>query len=92
MNLVVGDKNCPDNSGGKKRFVYPFRGNNFWKCIWYILSAVTYGKKGHKIWGKTKIYVSKKAHTKLHRDVSEKTDLLREIFYLYCPHYYYSFR
>ena len=37
MNLAVGEKNCLDDSGGKKQLVCPFRRHEFWKCIGCIL-------------------------------------------------------
>ena len=57
MNLAVGDKNRLDNYGGKKRLVCTFIRKEFWKCIGRILSAVIYGKKVHKLWGETQIFV-----------------------------------
>ena len=51
MNLAVGEKNRIDIYGGKKRLVRPFRRHEFWKCIGCILFMVTFGKKGHNVWG-----------------------------------------
>ena len=56
-NLAFGEKNCLDISGGKIRLVRPFIRQEFWKCIGCILSAVTYGKKGHNIWGGLKYWL-----------------------------------
>ena len=50
-NEAVGMKNFLDNSGVNKRLVLHFRRQEFWKCIGYILSSVTYGNKLHKLWG-----------------------------------------
>ena len=50
MNEAVGMKNRLMVSGGKKRLVRPFNSQEFWKCISFILSAVTCGKKGHNFW------------------------------------------
>ena len=75
MKEAVGEKNCIDKSGEKKRLVHPFRRQHFWKCIGIILPEVTYGKKGHNIWGETEIYFGKKLRTKLHRDVCGRTYL-----------------
>ena len=54
MNLAVGENNCLDVYGGKIRLVHPFRRQEIWKFIGCIISAVTYGKKGHNIWGGVK--------------------------------------
>ena len=49
MNEEVCMKNRITFNGGGKRKVKKFKRQEFWKCIGCILSAVTYGKKGHKI-------------------------------------------
>ena len=36
--------------GKGKRVVFPFIRQYFWKFIGYVLSAVTYGNKVHKLW------------------------------------------
>ena len=36
--------------GGGKQIVCPFKSQEFWKYIGCLLSEVTFGKKGHKIW------------------------------------------
>ena len=59
MNVAVGEKNCLDVSGGGIRLVHPFRRQEYWKCFGCILLAVTYGKKGHDVWGGTQIFVDK---------------------------------
>ena len=76
MNLAVGDKNPLDNSGGKKRLVIPFRRHEFCTCIGCILLEVTYGNKGHKLWGETQISIGKKVRAELHRYVRGKTDVM----------------
>ena len=88
-NLAVGKKNRLDKSRGKKRLFHPFRRKELWKCIGCILSEFTYGKKGHKIWGETHIFVANKAQTKLLRDVSGKKYIKKVRFDIYCPHYCY---
>ena len=50
MNEAVRMKNSFTSNGGGKRLVRPFKRKEFWKCIGRILSAVTYGKKGHELW------------------------------------------
>ena len=37
INKAVGMKNRLTESGGKKRIVFPFRMQEFWKCISYVL-------------------------------------------------------
>ena len=54
MNEAFGMKNYVTVGGGRKRLVRPFKRQEFWKCIGCILSSVTYGKKGHKLWGEIK--------------------------------------
>ena len=49
MNKTVVIKNRYTMDGGGKRLVSPFKRQEFWKCIGCILSAVTYGKKLHKL-------------------------------------------
>ena len=45
MNLMVGENNCLDISGGKKLLVFTFRRQELCKFIGCILLAVTYGDK-----------------------------------------------
>ena len=95
MNQVVGEKNFLDKSGGGgKRPVRPFTRNKFWKCIGYILLEVTYGNKGHMIWGKPEASIRKKGRTPLrnllHRDVFGETDLLKVRCYIYHTNYFYD--
>ena len=49
-NEVVGMKNRITMAGGNKRLVRPFRRQDLQKYIGYVLLAVTYGRKGHKLW------------------------------------------
>ena len=74
INGMVGMKNRLMMYGGKKRFVCPFTSQEFWKCISFILSAVTYGKKVYKLWSEIPRNC-KKSPTKLQRDVFGTTDL-----------------
>ena len=50
MNEAVGMKNHFTMGGGGKRLVLPFKRRELWKCIGCVLSEVTYGKRGHKLW------------------------------------------
>ena len=50
MNETAGMKNRLMMSGVNKLLVHIFTRQNFWKCIGYIISAVTSGKKFHKLW------------------------------------------
>ena len=52
INEAVCMNNRVTLNGGGKRQVKKFTRQEFWKCIGYILLAVTYGKKGHKLWSK----------------------------------------
>ena len=63
--------------GGEKRIVCPFRRKEFWECIGCLLSAVTYGRKGQKIWSELPKYYGKMTPTKLRRDVCGNTDLYK---------------
>ena len=65
MNEVVCMKNRFTSNGGGKRLVRPFRRQEFWKCIDCILSEVTYGKKGHKIWSEVQKCFGKYENPKL---------------------------
>ena len=52
INKSAGEKNCLNNSGGKKQLVRHFTRNKFCKCIWCIILEVTYGIKVNQPWGK----------------------------------------
>ena len=43
-------KNRVTLNGGGKQKIKKFKRQEFWKCIGCILSEVTYGKKGRKLW------------------------------------------
>ena len=60
MNQVVGDINSIYMLVGRKRPVCPFTRNEFCKFIGCIILEVTFGIKGHQLWGKPEISVSKK--------------------------------
>ena len=64
-NEAVGTKNRFTIDGGGKRLVCPFNRKYFWKRIGCILSAVTFGKKGHQLWSEIPKYSGKMAPTKL---------------------------
>ena len=49
MNEVVCMKTRVTTNGGGKRQVKNFKRQDFWKCIGFILSVFTYGKKVHKL-------------------------------------------
>ena len=90
VNVAVGEKNCLDLSVEKRQLVHPFRRQECWKFIGCILSAVTYGKKGHNIWGGAQISVDKQELTKSYRYVCRNTDLLRVLCGIYRPQYCYA--
>ena len=54
-NLEVGEKNCLDIYGGKKRLVRNFRRQYQWKCIWCIILEDAYRNKGNNLWEETKL-------------------------------------
>ena len=83
MNKAVGMKNRVTMIGGGKWLVILFKSQEFWKFIGCILSPVTYGKKGHKIWSEVPKCFGKYENTKLRRDVNETTDLYK----VCCDHY-----
>ena len=91
MNKVVGMKNCFTIDRGGKRLVRPLKRQELWRFIGCILSSVTYGKKGNKLWSEIPKYFGNKAPTKLQRDVSGKTDLYKVCCDHYCPFYIYAF-
>ena len=65
MNEAVGTNNCIMMDGGGKRLVSHFKSQEFWKCIGCIILAVTYGKKGHKLWIEIPKYSVRMASPKL---------------------------
>ena len=77
MNEAVGMKNRFTMDGGGKRLVCPFRRQEFWKCIGYILFSVTCGKKLHKLRSEIPKYFGNKAPTKPRRYVLGNTDLYK---------------
>ena len=90
MNEAVGMNNHVTVSGGGKRLVRPFRRQEFWKCIGCVLSAVTYGKKGKKLWIELPKYSGNMAPTKIQRDVHGNTDLYKICCDIYCNFYIYA--
>ena len=92
MNEAIGMKNRVTVGGGGKRIVRLFRRQEFRKCIGCVLSAITYGKKRHKIWSELPKYSRKMAPTKLRRDVRGNTNLYKvccdiyRTFYIYACH------
>ena len=75
MNEAVTMKNRVTLNGGGKRQVKIFTRQEFWKFIGCILSAVTYGKKGRKLWSEVSKDVGKYENQTLRRDVRGTTDL-----------------
>ena len=89
-NEAVGMKNRVTMNGGWKLLVRPFKGQELWKCIGCILSEVTYGKKGHKLWSEVPKYFGKYENPKLQRDVRGNTDLYKVCCAHYCHFYIYA--
>ena len=50
MNEAVCINNRVTTNGVGKHLVRPFKRQELCKCMCCIISSVTYGKKGHKIW------------------------------------------
>ena len=90
MNEAVGMKNCVTMDGGGKRLVRPFKRQEFWKCIGCILSAVKYGKKGHKLWSEIPKASSRMTTPKIRRYVRGNTDLYEVCCAHYCHFYIYA--
>ena len=83
MNEAVGMKNHVTVDGGGGRLVRPFKRQEFWKCIGYIISVVTYGKKRHNILSEIPKASCRMAPPKIRRDVFGNTDLCK----VCCAHY-----
>ena len=92
MNEVVVIRNRFTINGGGKRLVRPFKRQEFWKCIDCIISTVTYGKKGHKLWSEIPTASFRMAPPKIQRYVRVNTDLYKvccahcRLFYMYVCH------
>ena len=83
MNEAICMNNRFTSNGGGKWLVRPFKRQEFWKCIDFILSAVTYGKKGYKLWSEVLNFFGKYENPKLGRDFCGNTDLYK----VCCAHY-----
>ena len=88
---MVGERNHLDNYGGKKSLCRTFIGKEFWKCIECIVSEVTYGKKGHKLWWETQISVGRKSQKQFLQDFGGKKNLNRLRCNICHPNYCYGF-
>ena len=92
MNEAVVVNNRVTMNGEGKQLVRPFKSQVFWKCIGCILSEVTYGKKGHKLWSEIPKSFGKMENPKLQRDVRGNTNLYKGMlcslssFYIYASH------
>ena len=75
INEAVTMKNHVTLNGGGKRKVKKFTRQELWKCVGCILSAVTYGKKGGKLWSEVSKGVGNHENLTLRRDVRGTTDL-----------------
>ena len=62
-------KNHLAKNWGGTRLVRPFKRQEIWKCIVFILSAVTYVRTGHKLWIKVPKCFGRYENPKLRRDV-----------------------
>ena len=75
MNEAVSIKNIHTMNGVGKRLVHPFKGKYFLKFIGFIISAVTYGKKGHELWIEMRKDSCRMAPPKLQRYFCVNTNL-----------------
>ena len=83
MDEVFGMNNRFTMDGVGKRIVCPFKRQESRNCIGCIISAVTYGKKGHKLWSELPKDSCIMAPTKLRRDVCGSTNLHKVFWYHY---------
>ena len=90
MNEAVTMKNCVTLNGGGKQQVKKFTRQEFWKCIGCILSAVTYGKKGRKLWSEVSKVDGNYDNLTLRRDVRGTTDL-HKVCCAHCRHFFLCF-
>ena len=90
MNEAVCMMNRVTLNGGGKQQVKIFTRQEFWKCIGCILSAVTYGKKGRKLWSELSKSFGKYENLTLRRYFCGTTDLHKvcSLFYLYIYAFY----
>ena len=70
MNEAVTTKNRITLNGGGKRQFKNFTRQELWKCIGFILSSVTYGKKGRKLWSEVSKCVGKHENLTLQSPIS----------------------
>ena len=87
MNEAVCMKNRVTLNGGGKRQVKKCTRQEFWKCIGCILSDVTYGKKGRKLWSEVYKGIGKYENMTVKRDVLGTTNLHK----VCCAHYRHLF-
>ena len=90
-NEAVTMKNRVTLNGGGKCQVKKFTRQEFWKCIGCILSAVTYGKKGHNLWSEVSKGFGKHENQTLRRDVCGTTDLHKVCCALIRHLFFYDF-
>ena len=90
MNKAVFMNNRVSENGGGKRQVKKLKSQEFWKCIGCILSAVTYVRKGRKLWSEVPKCFGKYDNPTLRRDVCETTNLYKVCCAHYCHLYIYA--
>ena len=90
MNEAVGIQNFYMINGGGKLLVRPFKSQEFWKFIGYILLEITYGKKWHKLLIDIPKSSCRIASPKIRRDVCGNTDLYKVCCAHYCRFYIYA--
>ena len=87
INEEFGMKDLVTMNEGGKRVVCLFKMQEFWKCFGFILLAVTYGKKGHKLWSEIAKYFGNMENPNLRRDVYGNTNLFK-VCCAYYRHFY----
>ena len=90
MNEVVCMKNRVTLNGGGKRQVKKFKMQEFWKLIGCISSAVTYWKKGRKLWIEIPKGFGKYENLTIRIDVRGTTNLYKVCCAHYCHLYIYA--
>ena len=74
-----------------KCIVCPFRKKELCKCIGYVLSKFSYGKKGHKLWSEIPKDFGNKPPTEIQIYVCGNTNLYKVCCDLYRTFYIYDF-
>ena len=90
MNEAVDMKNSFTMDGVGKQLVHPFKRQELWKCIGFVLPEFNYGKKGRKLWSEVPKASCRMASTKLRRNIRGNTDLYKVCCDIYWNFYIYA--